>query len=44
MNSEIEDLLYKKLLVENIPEDMDKSNNNYIPQPGEIIERDRCNF
>ena len=44
MNSEIEDLLYKKLLEENIPEDIDKSNNNYIPQPGEIIERDRCNF
>lgn len=44
MNSEIEDLLYKKLLEENIPEDIDKSNNNYIAQPGEIIERDRCNF
>tara|TARA_B110000444_G_scaffold206948_1_gene200692 strand:- start:184 stop:1122 length:939 start_codon:yes stop_codon:yes gene_type:complete len=44
MNSEIENLLYKKLLEENIPEDIDKSNNNYIPQPGEIIERDRCNF
>ena len=44
MNSEIENLLYKKLLEDNIPEDTDKSNNNYIPQPGEIIERDRCNF
>lgn len=44
MNSEIENLLYKKLLEENIPEDIDKSNNNYIPQPGEIIKRDRCNF
>tara|TARA_B110000259_G_scaffold188059_1_gene244716 strand:- start:1675 stop:2673 length:999 start_codon:yes stop_codon:yes gene_type:complete len=44
MNSEIENLLYKKLLEENIPEDIDVSNNNYIPQPGEIIERDRCNF
>jgi len=44
MNSEIENLLYKKLLEENIPEDIDVSNNNYIAQPGEIIERDRCNF
>ena len=28
MNKEIENLLYKKLLEENIPEDIDVSNNN----------------
>ena len=33
-----------KAIAREIPEDIDKSNNNYIPQPGEIIERDRCNF
>lgn len=44
MNKEIENILYKKLLEENIPEDIDISNNNYIPQEGEIIKRDRCNF
>ena len=44
MNKEIENILYKKLLEENIPEDIDVSNNNYIPQKGEIIKRDRCNF
>ena len=30
MNSEIENLMYKKLLEENIPEDVDISNNNFI--------------
>lgn len=29
MNSEIEKIMYNKLLVENIPEDIDISNNNY---------------
>ena len=43
-NKEIESILYKKLLRENIPEDVDISNNNYIPLPGEIIKRDRCRF
>lgn len=32
MNKEIENLLYKKLLEENIPEDIDINNNNYIQQ------------
>jgi hypothetical protein len=44
MNKEIENILYKKLLEENIPEDIDVSNNNYIPKKEEIIKRDRCNF
>ena len=30
MNSEIENIMYKKLLEENIPEDVDISNNNFI--------------
>jgi len=30
MNSEIESIMYKKLLEENIPEDVDISNNNFI--------------
>ena len=29
MNSEIEKIMYNKLLAENIPEDIDISNNNY---------------
>ena len=33
MNSEIESILYKKLLEENIPEDVDISNNNFISKP-----------
>ena len=30
MNSEVESIMYKKLLEENIPEDVDISNNNFI--------------
>ena len=33
MNSEIESIMYKKLLEENIPEDVDISNNNFIHKP-----------
>jgi hypothetical protein len=33
MNSEIESIMYKKLLEENIPEDVDISNNNFIRKP-----------
>ena len=33
MNSEIENIMYKKLLEENIPEDVDISNNNFISKP-----------
>jgi len=33
MNSEIENIMYKKLLEENIPEDVDISNNNFIRKP-----------
>jgi hypothetical protein len=33
MNSEIESIMYKKLLEENIPEDVDISNNNFISKP-----------
>ena len=36
--------MYKKLLEENIPEDVDISNNNYIPSIAEIklSEKNRC--
>lgn len=44
MDSEIEKLLYKKLLEENIPEDIDISNNNYIPKKNEIVKIDKCKF
>jgi hypothetical protein len=33
MNSEVESIMYKKLLEENIPEDVDISNNNFIRKP-----------
>ena len=42
MNSEIETIMYKKLLEENIPEDVDISNNNFTPKPGELVVKDRC--
>lgn len=42
MNSEIENIMYKKLLEENIPEDVDISNNNFTPKPGELVIKDRC--
>ena len=42
MNNEIENIMYKKLLEENIPEDVDISNNNFTPKPGELVIKDRC--
>jgi hypothetical protein len=42
MNSEIETIMYKKLLEESIPEDVDISNNNFTPNPGELVKKDRC--
>jgi len=42
MNSEIENIMYKKLLEENIPEDADISNNNFTPKPEELVKKNRC--
>ena len=42
MNSEIETIMYKKLLEENIPEDVDISNNNFTPNADELVIKDRC--
>jgi hypothetical protein len=42
MNSEIENIMYKKLLEENIPEDVDISNNNFTPKSEELVKKDRC--
>lgn len=42
MNSEIEKIMYKKLLEENIPEDVDISNNNFTPRAEELVKKDRC--
>jgi hypothetical protein len=44
LDKELEDIMYKKLLEENIPEDVDISNNNYIPSIAEIklSEKNRC--
>lgn len=42
MNSEIENIMYKKLLEENIPEDVDISNNNFTPKPEELVKKNRC--
>jgi len=42
MNSEIETIMYKKLLDENIPEDVDISNNNFTPKEEELVKKDRC--
>ena len=42
MNSEIETIMYKKLLEESIAEDVDISNNNYTPKPGELVKKNRC--
>jgi hypothetical protein len=42
MNSEIETIMYKKLLEENIPEDVDISNNNFTPNAEELVKKDRC--
>lgn len=42
MNSEIEAIMYKKLLEENIPEDVDISNNNFTPKDEELVKKNRC--
>jgi hypothetical protein len=42
MNSEIEAIMYKKLLEENIPEDVDISNNNFTPKAEELVKKNRC--
>jgi hypothetical protein len=42
MNSEIEAIMYKKLLEENIPEDVDISNNNFTPKAEEMVKKNRC--
>uniref|UniRef100_A0A6C0LEE0 Uncharacterized protein n=1 Tax=viral metagenome TaxID=1070528 RepID=A0A6C0LEE0_9ZZZZ len=42
MNSEIEAIMYKKLLEENIPEDVDISNNNFTPNAEELVKKDKC--
>jgi hypothetical protein len=44
MNSEVENIMYRKLLIENIPEDIDISNNNYIPKKEELIKHNKCLF
>jgi len=42
MNEEVENIMYKNLLRENIPQDVDIGNNNYIPKPEELVKRNRC--
>jgi hypothetical protein len=42
MNSEIDAIMYKKLLEENIPEDVDISNNNFTPKAEEMVKKNRC--
>ena len=42
MNSEVENIMYKKLLEENIPEDIDISNNNFTPNPDELVKKNQC--
>jgi len=44
MNEEVEKIMYKSLLRENIPQDVDIDNNNLIPKPEEIVKRNRCFF
>lgn len=44
MDNEVENIMYKQLLEENIPEDVDISNNNFIPKQEELIKRDKCVF
>jgi hypothetical protein len=44
MNSEIENIMYKKLLEENIPEDIDISNNNFTPKPEQLVKHNKCLF
>lgn len=42
MNSEVENIMYKKLLEETIPEDIDISNNNFTPKPDELVKKNQC--
>jgi len=42
LNSEIETVLYKKLLDTEIVEDIDISNNNYYPKKEELVKKDPC--
>ena len=42
MNSEVENIMYKKLLEETIPEDIDISNNNFTPNPDELVKKNQC--
>ena len=44
LDKELEDIMYKKLLEENIPEDIDISNNNFIASKAEIdsSKKNRC--
>ena len=44
LDKELEDIMYKKLLEENIPEDVDISNNNFIASAAELkaSAKDRC--
>jgi c-di-GMP-binding flagellar brake protein YcgR len=44
LDKELEDIMYKKLLEENIPEDVDISNNNFIASATELkaSTKDRC--
>ena len=44
MNTEIETIMYKKLLEENIPEDIDISNNNFTPTPEQLVKHNKCLF
>ena len=44
MNSEIENIMYKKLLEENIPEDIDISNNNFTPKPEQLVKHKNCSY
>jgi len=44
MNEEVEKIMYKRFLRENIEQDLDIGNNNYIPKPEEIVKRNRCFF
>jgi len=44
MNEEVEKIMYKSLLRENIPQDVDIDNNNLIPKPEEIVKINRCFF
>jgi hypothetical protein len=44
IDKELENIMFKKLLEENIPEDIDISNNNYEPTKEELknSKKNRC--